>query len=55
MENDLIQNHKVINVETSNKIESLIKKITIDLSNSFLESINLDELRKNLKVLNIAF
>lgn len=50
MENDIIQNQKVINIEISNKIESLINKITNDLSNSFIESINLDELRKNLKV-----
>jgi len=44
------QIQKTINNEISNKIESLIKKITIDISNSFVESVSLEELRKNLKV-----
>jgi hypothetical protein len=50
MDNDLNQNLKTFNIEVSNKIENIIKKITIDISNSFIESVNLDELRKNLKV-----
>lgn len=44
------ENTKVLNNEISNKLETLIKKISTDISNSFLESINLDDLKKQLKV-----
>jgi hypothetical protein len=50
MDNDPIQNTKIINIEVSNKLEAIIKRITVDMSNSFIESVNLDELRKSLKV-----
>jgi len=50
-EKDLHENTKVTNIEISNKIETLTKKITTDISNSFLESVNLDELKKLLKVI----
>ena len=53
MDNDPNQNLKTFNIEISNKIENIIKKITIDISNSFIESVNLDELRKSLKVIKI--
>lgn len=50
MDNDPNQNSKLINIEVSHKIDTLIKKISNDMSNSFIESVNLDELRKTLKV-----
>ena len=49
-EKDLHENTKVINNEISNKLETLIKKISTDISNNFLESINIDDFRKQLKV-----
>lgn len=51
MDNDPNLNTKIINIEISNKIEAIVKKITNDMTNSFIESVNLDELRKSLKVL----
>lgn len=53
MDNDPNQNIKSINIEVSNKIDNLIKKILSDMTNSFIESVNLDELRKSLKVITI--
>lgn len=50
MENEKNENSRMVNIEISNKIESLIKKIAIDVSHSFIESVNLDDLRKTLKV-----
>ena len=50
-EKDNNENSKVTNIEISNKIEALIKKIITDISNCFLESVNLEELKKTLKVI----
>jgi len=44
------QNQKSINTEISNKVENIIKKLTLDMTSSYIESLNLDELRKTLKV-----
>lgn len=55
-EKDIQEFSKVTNNEISNKLENLIKKISTDISNGFIESVNIDDFRKQIKVkLNIYF
>lgn len=49
-EKDIQEFSKVTNNEISNKLENLIKKISTDISNGFIESVNIDDFRKQIKV-----
>ena len=51
MENEITQNSKNMFTDFINKIDNIIKKLTLDISNSFIEAGNLDELRRILKVI----